>query len=328
MRPPEFWDHVDGKESGQILRALLSPVASLYARATANRIANTKPIHVDAPVICVGNLTLGGTGKTPITRLIRAMLLERGIVAHVLLRGHGGKLKGPTRVALGRHASRHVGDEALLHARDGPTWIARDRVWGARAAIKSGAHAVLLDDGFQNPGLAKDLSILVFDAAHGVGNGRVFPAGPLREPIRAGLKRADMVVLMGAPLRATPGYLSTFKGPVLSARVEPTTPPPTGPLIGFCGIGRPQRFFDAVRAAGGDLIDGVPFSDHHVYSDGEIDGLRKLANAHRARLITTEKDFVRLPGPAQEQTATFPVRARFSDDAPLRVALDALFEKS
>lgn len=324
MRPPEFWDHTTGRESAPVLRALLSPVATLYARATANRIAKTKPVQVDAPVICVGNLTLGGTGKTPITRLIRAMLLERGIVAHVLLRGHGGKLKGPTRVGLGRHTSRHVGDEALLHGRDGPTWISRDRVWGARAAIKSGAQAILMDDGFQNPGLAKDLSILVFDAAHGIGNGRVCPAGPLREPVRAGLKRADIVVLMGAPLRTTPDYLASFEGPVLSARVEPTTPPPTGPLIGFCGIGRPHRFFDAVRAAGGDLIDGVPFADHHVFSDGEIDSLRKLANAHRARLITTEKDFVRLPGPAQEQVITFPVRARFVDDTPLRAALDRL----
>lgn len=326
MRPPEFWDHREGKESAPVLRALLSPIAALYTRAGANRIAKAKPAHVDAPVICVGNLTLGGTGKTPITRLIRAMLLERGIVAHVLLRGHGGKLKGPTRVALGRHTSRHVGDEALLHARDGPTWISRDRAWGARAAIKSGAQAILMDDGFQNPGLAKDFSILVFDAAHGIGNRRVFPAGPLRESVAVGLKRADMVVLMGAPLRTTPDYLSSFKGPILSARVESTVAPPTGPLIGFCGIGRPHRFFDAVRAAGGDLIDGIPFADHHNFSDGEIDSLRKLANAHRARLITTEKDFVRLPGPAQEQVITFPVRARFADDAPLRAALDKLLE--
>lgn len=330
MRPPEFWDHKRGRDSAPLIRMALSPAASLYAWAGARRLRREIPNAVSRPVICVGNLTLGGTGKTPIARALRALLAETGLVAHVVSRGHGGRLKGPVRVDPARHSTNDVGDEPLLHALDGPAWIARDRAAGAKAAIAARAEAIILDDGFQNPGLKKDFSILVFDAETGIGNERVFPAGPLREPVAVGLARAQMVVLMekDETRRSKPDWLAGFVGPVLHAYLSPDAPPPPGALIGFCGIGRPMRFFEGVRKAGGDLIDGVPFADHHVFSADDLKRLRRLAAAHRARLITTEKDLVRLPPSARDDIAAFPVTARFADPAPLRAALALLFART
>lgn len=329
MRPPEFWNHKRGRDAAPLVRMLLAPAASLYTWAGARRLRRETPVAVARPVICVGNLTLGGTGKTPIARALRAMLAETGLVAHVVSRGHGGRLRGPVRVDPVRHSAADVGDEPLLHALDGPAWIARDRAAGANAAIAARAEAIILDDGFQNPGLKKDLSILVFDAEAGIGNERVFPAGPLREPLAGGLARAQMVVLLekDADRVSRPDWLAGFAGPVLHAFLAPDAPPPAGALIGFCGIGRPARFFDSVRKAGGDLIDGVPFPDHHVFSADELKNLRQLAAAHRARLITTEKDLVRLPPVARADIAAFPVTARFADSVPMRQALAALFAR-
>jgi tetraacyldisaccharide 4'-kinase len=312
LRPPEFWDK-DGARA-PFLEALAWPISLAYARLGEARLRAGKAAAMARPVICVGNATLGGAGKTPVARALAALLRGQGVAAHVLARGYGGALKGPLRIESGRNSAREVGDEILLHARDGPAWIARDRAAGARAAIAAGAEAIILDDGFQNPGLAKTISLLVFDAAAGIGNGKVFPAGPLRERLGAALARADALVLMG---EGQAHWLGGFPGPVLRARLAPAGPPPTGPLVAFAGIGRPEKFFATLGEAGGDIAEAVPFADHHVYRAGDLDFLRRLAAGRGAHLITTEKDHVRLAEAERAGIAAFPVTARFADESAL-----------
>lgn len=325
MQPPKFWYGAEGRDTALMLQLLARPFSWIYAGVTASKIANTTPTPVDAMVICVGNLTVGGTGKTPVVRAIRARLDALGVHAATLSRGHGGRLKGPVQVAAA-HTAADVGDEPLLHARDGAAWIARDRLEGAKAIAARGVRAIVMDDGFQNPALAKDLSLVVFDAAAGAGNGRVVPAGPLRETLAAGLTRADAVILMhngdAAPSDALRAALATYKGPVLTARLTPAATAPSGKLVAFAGIGRPEKFFDTLTALGADMADALTFPDHHPYSAGDLDNLRAHAAAHEARLITTEKDHVRLPPAMRDAVLTLPVTATF-DDAP---ALDALLE--
>ncbi|GAN00186.1 tetraacyldisaccharide 4'-kinase [alpha proteobacterium U9-1i] len=319
MRPPEFWRaDAKGRDAGYALRALLTPVSWVYAWTAAQRIRNTTPRHAPAPVICVGNFTVGGAGKTPITRALRAKL---GANAHTLSRGYGGRLEGPLRVTPDMDA-REVGDEPLLHAADGPAWIARDRVAGALAAAQAGAHVIIMDDGFQNPALAKDLSVVAVDAGFGVGNGQVFPAGPLRERLSDGLARADAVVMLasGEDEAAPTDWLAGFNKPVLHARLEATSAAPEGPLVAFAGLARPEKFFDTLESIGADLEEALPFDDHHVFGAQDFALLDAMADERNARLITTEKDYVRLPTEWRAKVLTLPVQARFADEA----ILDAL----
>ncbi|MEQ8434675.1 MAG: tetraacyldisaccharide 4'-kinase [Oceanicaulis sp.] len=321
MRPPAFWDTAAPRSSARLTRALLSPLGALYAAAGARRIARTTPAPAPAPVICVGNLTLGGTGKTPVAIAIIETARALRLKPAGLSRGWGGALKGPLKVEPHRHGARDVGDEPLLIARAAPAYIDPGRVEGARLAAHEGADLIVMDDGHQNPKLEKTRSVVVVDAVAGWGAGKVFPAGPLREPVKAGLARADAVIVM-VPHE---GYAIDYAGlglaelpiPVLTAWLEPEAPPPPGPLLAFAGIGRPQKFFDALTAAGAQLADTASFPDHHAYSRAEIDQLADLASAHGARLITTEKDWVRLPGGVQNAVTAWPVRARFAEPARL-----------
>jgi len=320
MRPPEFWNaDVSGRDSVVLLRTLLTPVSWVYAWAAARRIKTTIPRHAPAPVVCIGNFTVGGAGKTPIARAIRAKL---GETAHTLSRGYGGNLPGPLRVTP-EMSAQEVGDEPLLHAADGPAWISRDRVAGALAAANNGAHAIIMDDGFQNPTLAKDLSIIVLDPVFGIGNGKVFPAGPLRERLRDGLERADAIVMLHAPggveSDAENDWLTGFSKPILRARLEAIAPPP-GKYVAFAGLARPEKFFDTLIALGAELEDTVPYPDHHPYSDDNLEFLTRLAAERGATLITTEKDAARLTPEWRARVTVLPVTARFEDEA----ALDAL----
>jgi tetraacyldisaccharide 4'-kinase len=320
MRPPEFWKaEVSGRDSVVLLRALLAPMSWGYAWAAARRIKTTMPRHAPVPVVCIGNFTVGGAGKTPITRAVRARLSE---TAHTLSRGYGGQLPGPLRITP-EMSALEVGDEPLLHAADGPAWIARDRVAGALAAANSGAHAIIMDDGFQNPALAKDLSIIVVDPAFGIGNGKVFPAGPLRERLQDGVQRADAIVMLHAPggedSNAESEWLKDFSKPVLQARLEAIAPAP-GKYVAFAGLARPEKFFDTLNALGVELEDTVPYPDHHPYSDDNLEFLTRLAGERGAQLITTEKDAARLSPEWRTRVAVLPVTARFEDEA----ALDAL----
>tara|TARA_R110002096_G_scaffold34412_1_gene98278 strand:+ start:1285 stop:2295 length:1011 start_codon:yes stop_codon:yes gene_type:complete len=332
MREPAFWRVDAGRGSGSLVRALLTPLSWIYGWATARRIRKTEPLDPGIPVICIGNLTLGGTGKTPIAQTILTRLTDMGYRPHALSRGYGGRLKGPAQVDPSAHSAGDVGDEPLLLARAAPAWISRDRPAGALAAVEAAAQVLVLDDGHQNPTLRKQLSFVVIDGEAGWGANKVFPAGPLREPVAKGLARADAVIVMTRNADSLPDYeglgLSDLEIPVLHAWLAPTKAPPRGSLVAFAGIGRPQKFFDALQAAGADLSETGQFADHHPYSKGDLKRLQRLAKAHDAALITTEKDWVRLPPALQPEVTAWPVRAEFANPAALDGLLRDMMDAS
>ncbi len=313
MRSPEFWTR-DG-----VAARLLSPFGQAVAAAGRARRGLTIPYRAPLPVVCVGNLVAGGAGKTPVALSLGAELTRSERRVHFLSRGHGGRERGPLRVDRDRHVARDVGDEALLLAAVAPTWIARDRTAGCRAAAAAGAEIVVMDDGFQNPSLVKDLSLLVIDGGYGFGNRRVQPAGPLREPLRSGLARADAAVLIGRD--------ATGVAPLLGARLKPwharLVPGPEADrlvgrrLVAFAGIGRPAKFFDTLREIGAEVIDGRGFPDHHRYTADEIMTICEAAAAADAIPVTTAKDWVRLPEAARPMVERLTVTLEWDDpDAP------------
>jgi len=312
---------------GLALRArLLWPLSLIWRGVTAYRLRHGAFARVGVPVICVGNLSVGGTGKTPVVSALLQRLRGRGLEVAALSRGYGGALPGPVQVDPARHAAGEVGDEPLLLTGFGPAWIARDRLAGARAMAAAGVQGIVLDDGFQNPALAKDLSILVVDAATGFGNGRILPAGPLREAPASGLARADLVILMGDGPMPEPVAASGL--PVLRAALAPlATGMPWAGLrcLAFAGIGRPEKFFASLRSLGADLRATRAFPDHATYSDTILQRLSREAQALGAQLVTTEKDAVRLPEAFRPRVLTLPVRLELEDWGPLDAALDRCF---
>jgi tetraacyldisaccharide 4'-kinase len=326
MKEPGFWQADANSPLHRAARFALSPLAAIYGWAGARRIAKTEPVDPGIPVICVGNITLGGTGKTPITQTILKRLSDMSVTAHTLSRGYGGKEKGPLRVDPNFHNATQVGDEPLLLARTAPVWVSRDRPAGAKQAAKSGAQMLVMDDGHQNPTLKKHLSICVIDGVAGWGANRVFPAGPLREQVAHGLARADAVIVIMPDDQTTPDYeglcLADLEIPILHAWLAPTQTPPKEPLVAFAGIGRPAKVFDSLTAAGANLVGTRAFPDHHPYTTLELAALHDLARTHKARLITTEKDWVRLPVEMQGEIEIWPIHAQFANPA----ALDALLE--
>ena len=324
MRPPEFWKaDVSGRDTAGMLRALLTPVSWAYGAVAAHRYRSTITRHAPVPVVCVGNLTVGGAGKTPLTRAIRAKL---GAAAHTLSRGYGGRVEGPLRVTPDMDA-REVGDEPLLHARDGAAWIAHDRYAGALAAAQAGAQAIVMDDGFQNAALGKDLSIITVDPLFGVGNGDVFPAGPLRERLAEGLGRADAIVMLhntAGDAQVEHEWLTSFTKPILNATLQPMADVPHGKLVAFAGLARPEKFFDTLASLGGEVTEAVPFDDHHVYAEDDLNVLAQIAEERGAQLITTEKDAARLSSEWRTRVAVLPVTARFADEAALDVLLQPI----
>ena len=319
LSTPRWWYRRD--PPGHVARMVLRPASWLYAGATARRIARTTAYDPGLPVISVGNLTVGGSGKTPVAREILRLLRDSGVDAHGLSRGYGGGEPGPLRVDPAAHTADVVGDEPLMLARDAPFWISRDRPAGARAAAAAGAEVLVLDDGHQNPSVAKTSSLVVVDGeTRGgewpFGDGAVFPSGPMREPLAAGLARADAVVLLlPADLpEPDPELLAELGGvPVHIARLEPAAPPPSGPLLAFAGIAKPWKVERALLAAGAELADFAPFPDHAPYREPVLRTLAARAEQFGAQLLTTEKDWVRLPLAWRERVVPWPVRARFED---------------
>lgn len=315
MKEPTFWHETDLKARGSapLTRIALTPVAGLYAWAGARRIQTTTPFIADIPVICIGNLTVGGSGKTPIVAALRDYFKQKGVRAASLSRGYKGELSGPLKVKPGEHSARDVGDEPLMLAMSGEAWIGADRPEAAKAMMADGVELILMDDGHQNPTLHKDVSLVVIDGGNPIGNGFVFPKGPLREPVEEGLSRADAVLIMGS-LSEKVAALSSFDHPILNLALMPTQPPPKGLLVAFAGIGRPQKFFDTLIGSGAEIAEDVPFPDHHTYSDADLSYLRQLASERGARLITTEKDHARLPEAERSDILSFPVRVTLDTD--------------
>jgi tetraacyldisaccharide 4'-kinase len=293
MREPAFWRRPGG------IASLLTPFAAVYGAVAAWRM--TRPgAAAGVPVICIGNLTVGGAGKTPAAIAVAKLLHVAGRRPFVLSRGYGGRLAGPVRVDPDAHGAAEVGDEPLLLARIAPTIVARDRVAGAAAARAAGTDVIVMDDGFQNPSLHKNVSLVVIDGRRGVGNGKVLPAGPLRAPLDAQLARAHALIVIGDPAGATDVLTAARALPMFRARLEPDAAALAAlrprNVLAFAGIGDPEKFFATLTDAGIDLRAREAFPDHHLYRRAEAADLIARAEREGLVLVTTEKDLVRLQG--------------------------------
>ncbi len=317
MRAPEFW-----QTGGPVVR-VLAPLGKLYATATAWRLKYSTPVQVAVPVISIGNLTVGGTGKTPVVRDLVQRCKDLGHRPAVVLRGYGGRLAGPVRVDADAHTVLDVGDEALLHARDGTTWVARKRSDGALQAVAEGATVILLDDAHQHASLHKDCALVVVDGATGFGNHHTIPAGPLREDVRAGLARADSIILMGPDktdlIDRLPPQLEVIRG-----HLDPTADAVHlrgRKVVAFAGLGQPDKFFNALVSVGAKVIAAHPFDDHHLYQPADIQPILDEAFELDALPVTTEKDAMRLSPDQRQQVNVLSVAVRWENSPAIESLL-------
>jgi tetraacyldisaccharide 4'-kinase len=303
MRPPDFWKRTSA--AARLTSAILAPLGWAYGASVAYRARHARPFRSRAKVICVGNLTVGGTGKTPIALEIARLLLARGSRMVFLTRGYGGRVLGPRFVAASDSHS-DVGDEPLLLAAVAPVIVARDRAAGARLADEQGFDVIVMDDGHQNFSLTKDLSLVVIGSDFG--NNRMLPAGPLRESVAQGLKRADAIIVTGdgrMPVNASLPIIDSHLVPVGEVAWSGTR------VVAFAGIANPERFFALLSELGAYVVESRAFADHHPFSPTEIAQLKSRALAESAVLVTTEKDFVRLSTEEREGVEQLHVRAEF-----------------
>ncbi len=333
MREPAFWHRPSSLASH-----LLRPLSALYGAVAAHRLERVG-IEAGVPVICVGNYHVGGAGKTPTVLALVAMLRELGERPVVLSRGYGGRLRGPVMVDPARHTADDVGDEPLMMAAHVAVTVARERADGVALAKSQGASLILMDDGFQNPAIAKDTSLIVIDSERGLGNGRVLPAGPLRAPLPPQLARTDGLVVIGAGHASDPVAAAVARAckPVLTAKLQPAPDIVSGlqgkPVLAFAGIGDPGRFFRTLRASGIDVQRERAFADHHPFERTEIEHLISDAEQHGLTLVTTEKDLVRLRTRGElasfaTQIVAFPVTLAIDDTAAVRRLLTDSLSKA
>ena len=332
LREPSWWY----SERAQNRARLLAPLSRLYGRIAARRLKFARPYTSPIPVICVGNFTAGGTGKTPLTMLLAEHLQSIGERPALLTRGYGGSVKHPHLVELGNDIALKTGDEALLLARCAPTVVSRDRAAGARflEAMTAPPSVIVMDDGMQNPGLAKMLRLAVVDARRGLGNGNVIPSGPLRAPLADQIDVVDAILINAGPteLGHKPAIREDlvalfrrmrFTGPILHGGIIPRTDLATlrgRPVLAFAGIGYPERFFDTLRLGGVDVVESVAFKDHHFFAAGDAEHLLQRSDALGAQLVTTDKDHVRLlsyddqRGELAARTIPFQISMSLSDE--------------
>ena len=319
MRTPKFWTRKDNLS--RMISDALRPVGWIYGKVTVYRATQPWTYRARARVICVGNLTVGGTGKTPVAIAIAEMIAKRNAQPFFLTRGYGGRLRGPVQVDTQTHTARDVGDEPLLLANAGPTVVSRDRAAGAEFADRHGADVIVMDDGHQNSTLRKQMSLVVVDAQTGFGNRRLLPAGPLREPIKDGLRRANAVILVGGDETTK---LTGYRGLVFRVKMVPQDIPllRERPVIAFAGIGQPRKFLQSLRDLGAQVRSMKAFADHHAYTPKEISAMQVKAAETGAILVTTEKDYVRLPLKRRRGIIYLPVRAEFEDPEAFQAYLD------
>jgi tetraacyldisaccharide 4'-kinase len=331
MREPSFWWRKPG-----LAAALLAPLGALYGTVAARRMARPGR-RARVPVICIGNLTLGGSGKTPAAIAVARMLQAAGERPAFLTRGYGGRLAGPVLVS-SAHTAAEVGDEPLLLARVAPTVVARDRVAGA-AAAPAGTTVIVMDDGLQNPSLHKDIVAVVLDGARGIGNGKVFPAGPLRAPLAAQVADAPSLLVVGEPGASARGVIATVGARarlVIKGRIVPDAGAVAAlagrAALAFAGIGDPDKFYATLRAAGVTVAEQASFADHHVFAAAEAAALIARADARGLVLVTTEKDHARMTGyPAlatlASRSATLPVTLAIDGADDLRSLVSDLLNR-
>ena len=325
LEPPGWWHGTSPAD--RLTAALLAPAGWLYGTAAQARFSLAKPYRSRLPVICVGNFTVGGAGKTPLALALAEIVRGIGHRPAFLTRGYGGSLAGPHQVDPERDSAAEVGDEALLLARAAPTVLARNRPAGAKAIEALDASLIIMDDGFQNPSLEKDVAVIAIDAGAGFGNGLVFPAGPLRAPLSAQRERASIAVLIGeGGGKAAAALVGAV--PVLKARLAPTEDVEWlrgARVVGFSGIGRPGKFFDSLRQCGAQLLAAEPFPDHHAFTDAQALALVTRAAALDAILVTTEKDWVRIAAASRAleelkgRARTLPVKLAFAGRGEARL---------
>jgi tetraacyldisaccharide 4'-kinase len=314
MKPPSFWYHATPAPGWT------TPLAWLYGVGQRLHVALTTPAASPLRTICIGNLTAGGAGKTPVTMAVRALLADHGPT--VLLRGYGGLRAGPYPVEPD-DSPLWVGDEALLHRRHGPTMIARDRLAGVNAIKAMGGKLVIMDDGLQNRRLKPDIRIAVVDGTVGIGNGALLPAGPLREPLNEALARLDAVIMLGQDRTRFRARLDPAL-PYFTARVEPVTHhlDPSKRYVVVAGIARPEKFFAMLADLGITVVATHTFPDHHAYNKQDVTQLMTMAEARQATLLTTEKDAVKIMPLTASPIATLPIRVVFDDEPGVRAFLD------
>lgn len=320
MRAPEFWY----ENPNDTVAFVLKPLGWLYGLVGRTRAAMVTPFKASVPVVCVGNLTAGGTGKTPIAIEIAARLKARGLRVAFLSRGYGADIPGAMVVDAAEDTAEDVGDEPLMLSQHAMTIVSPDRPAGARLAVSRGTQVVVMDDGFQNPSLAKDLSFVVVDAAKGFGNGCLIPAGPLRERVEDGLTRADAVIVMG-----TGHVFLPVEKPILRATLEPLAEErgrlKNKRVVAFAGIGEPKKFFATVEDCGAIITSRFEYADHYAYSEDDLADLREIAARQDAMLLTTEKDLLRLEPDFREGISCLKVAAKFEPESSTQI--DKLIEQ-
>jgi tetraacyldisaccharide 4'-kinase len=319
VRTPAFWS------DNSTLSQVLHPISKLYEFINRLRYSFIRPAKFPIPVLCIGNITAGGSGKTPVALHIGRLLKERNAGAFFLSRGYGGTLKGPVMVDPKKHSAREVGDEPLLLAQVLPTIISKNRVQGARLALQKGAKLIVMDDGFQNPSIAKTCSILVLDGKIGLGNGRIIPAGPLREAPENAFKRAHAVIILNrsTAIPPIPAGIMVLQG---KTRLQNAANLKGKKIFAFCGLAYPHKFYDALHAAGANMAGTSSFADHHLYSDIDMNKLLAQSITQDAALITTHKDAVRVPEKFRDCIATVDMNIDFDDERMLELLIKHLLD--